>query len=58
VLRWEFRPGSILYAVWQQRRDDAENAWSPMAVFRQYQDMFSAHPNNTFVVKMSYWLNP
>jgi hypothetical protein len=25
---------------------------------RDYRDLFRAHPDNTVLVKLSYWLNP
>jgi hypothetical protein len=54
VLRWEYRPGSTVYLVWQQRRfgtvpygetdlmDDARALWS-------------IPPENVFALKVSYW---
>ena len=58
VLRWEFRPGSILYLVWQQRRDG--NVVGPAAfdLTEEMRSMFGLRPDNTFLIKMSYWLNP
>jgi hypothetical protein len=59
VLRWEYRPGSTLFAVWAHGR----NAFTPDArtgfnVRREYDDLLGLHPNNTFLLKLSYWLNP
>jgi hypothetical protein len=59
VLRWEYRPGSTLFVVWAHGRDaftDTPNG--RLDVRREYQDLFALHPNNTFLVKLSYWLNP
>ena len=56
VLRWEYRPGSSLFVVWQQGRE--ENA--PYGTFRFGRDFsgaFSVPSRNVFLVKMSYWLN-
>lgn len=58
VLRWEFLPGSILYAVWQQRRDGAATGRALGNVADAYGEMFDARPDNTFVLKVSYWFNP
>lgn len=58
VLRWEFRPGSILYAVWQQRRDRSTSGAPLGSVADAYGQMFEARPDNTFVLKVSYWINP
>ena len=57
VFRWEYRPGSVLFVVWQQGRADAQNPGS-FDVSRDVQSLFAAHPDNTLLVKMSYWFNP
>jgi hypothetical protein len=58
VVRWEYSPGSVVFFVWQQGRlqNVVDNAAfnGPDDV----RDMFDAHPSNTFLVKISYWLNP
>ena len=57
VLRWEWRPGSTLYLVWQQDRAADELAASRATVG----DMFSslrARGDNYFVVKASVWFSP
>ncbi|MDW7761930.1 MAG: DUF5916 domain-containing protein [Acidobacteriota bacterium] len=53
VLRWEYRPGSMLYLVWTQRREDH----SRPGVFdpgRDFQDLLSAPGDNIFQVKFTY----
>jgi Domain of unknown function (DUF5916)/Carbohydrate family 9 binding domain-like len=55
VVRWEFRPGSALYVVWNENREDVV----PVGDFNFRRD-FSALPNapstDVFMVKVSYWL--
>ena len=54
VLRWEYRPGSTLYLVWQQERSGQQ----PFGDFRFSRDVngvFSAKPDNVFLIKMTYW---
>jgi len=55
VVRWEFRPGSALYVVWNENRQDV----APIGDFNFRRDM-SALPNapstDVFMVKFSYWL--
>jgi uncharacterized protein DUF5916/cellulose/xylan binding protein with CBM9 domain len=58
VLRWEYRPGSTLFVVWQHGREGP----GPNDTFRQswtrdYRRLFDLHPNNTFLVKMAYWVS-
>jgi Domain of unknown function (DUF5916)/Carbohydrate family 9 binding domain-like len=57
VLRWEYRPGSALFLVWQQGREDFENQRGTRTLFGDVDRLFSAHPDNTFLIKMSYWLD-
>ncbi|HEX5724592.1 MAG TPA: DUF5916 domain-containing protein [Longimicrobiaceae bacterium] len=53
VLRWEYRPGSTLYLVWQQERSGA--ALTPFDFGDDAPGVFDAHPDNIFLVKVSYW---
>ena len=57
VLRWEYRPGSTLFFVWTQGRRDAAGAEGSRSLNGDFRDLFGLHPNNTFLVKASYWLN-
>jgi hypothetical protein len=57
VLRWEWRQGSTIYVAWQQSRSDL----APLGDFdfsRDRMALFRTRPDNIFVVKASYWLNP
>jgi hypothetical protein len=56
VLRWEYKPGSTLFAVWQQGREDTIE----QGVFRFSKDfgsVFDAPARNVFLIKWAYWLN-
>ncbi|MEP6904811.1 MAG: DUF5916 domain-containing protein [Gemmatimonadales bacterium] len=55
VLRWEYRPGSTLFFVWNQNRADAVGV-GDFDFTRDRQALFNAHPDNIFVVKMNYYL--
>ena len=55
VVRWEYRPGSTLFFVWQQNRSDRD----PIGNFDFGRDrgaLFDAHPDNIFLLKASYWI--
>lgn len=57
VLRWEWRRGSTIYFAWQQSRANL----APVGDFdfsRDRSALFGTRPDNIFVVKMNYWLNP
>jgi hypothetical protein len=56
VLRWEYRPGSTLYVVWQQDRLN-EDVMPNFGVGRALGSLFGTGANNTLVVKWTYWLN-
>lgn len=55
VLRWEYRPGSTLFFVWTQQRS-AVAPFGDFDVSRDADQLFGAHPDNVFLVKVSYWL--
>jgi Domain of unknown function (DUF5916)/Carbohydrate family 9 binding domain-like len=57
VLRWEYRPGSTLFLVWAHGRTGSPNGNLDQSWARDYRDLFSVHPDNTFLVKLAYWMN-
>ncbi len=58
VLRWEYRPGSTLFAVWQQSRDrDFDGVRDPR--FRPTGDLtraFADDGDSIFLIKLNRWL--
>ena len=56
VLRWEYRPGSTLFVVWTQGRSDYSPLEGSRSFAGNFRDLFGLHPNNTFLVKASYWI--
>ena len=55
VVRWEFRPGSAFYVVWNENRADMV----PVGDFRLNRDLRAiptAPSHDVFLVKISYWL--
>jgi len=56
VLRWEYRPGSLLYFVWTQNRADYANP-GDLRIGRDLGDLFSAPGDNIFLLKVSYRWN-
>lgn len=55
VLRWEWRPGSTLYVVWQQDRSDTAATGSHVTVGDAFRS-FTAPGRNILMVKTSLWL--
>jgi hypothetical protein len=56
VLRWEYRPGSSLFVVWQQNRSGFGDVGN-FDFNRDFGGVFSAPAHNVLLVKLSYWLN-
>ena len=56
VLRWEYRPGSTLFLVWQQQRDGYDRGLVDRALRRNADFLLDTPPSNVFLVKLSYWL--
>ena len=56
VLRWEYRPGSTLFVVWQQGREDVVES-GRFDFGRDFRGAFDAPGRNVFLVKWAYWLN-
>jgi hypothetical protein len=57
VFRWEYAPGSTLFAVWNHGRQGYDSVEGTKSFQGDVTDLFRLHPANTFLVKMSYWLN-
>ncbi len=57
VFRWEYRPGSTLFLVWQQGRQDYLPGQGTRSFGGDLNDLFGLRADNTFLVKASYWLN-
>jgi hypothetical protein len=56
VLRWEYRPGSLLYFVWTQNRADYAHP-GDLQMWRDLGDLFAAPGDNIFLLKVSYRWN-
>ncbi|MEM1116132.1 MAG: DUF5916 domain-containing protein [Bacteroidota bacterium] len=54
VLRWEYRPGSALFLVWQQQRSDF-GVGDGRLLGRDLTRVFTDVGTNVFLVKLSYW---
>ena len=55
VMRWEYRPGSTIFFVWQQLRSGT----APIGDFgfnRDVSAIFHEQPTNIFLIKATFWL--
>lgn len=57
VFRWEYKPGSTFFAVWNHGRQGSVGEEGDKDFRGDVRDLFRLHPHNTFLIKMSYWLN-
>jgi len=55
VLRWEYRPGSALFLVWQQSRFGSIGA-GDFDLSRDFRELWGVPPENVFVVKGTWWI--
>jgi hypothetical protein len=55
VVRWEFRPGSALYVVWNENRADVAPV-GDFSINRDLRAIPTAPSHDVFLVKLSYWL--
>ncbi|NTW25361.1 MAG: hypothetical protein HGA37_11725, partial [Lentimicrobium sp.] len=55
VIRWEYLPGSSVYLIWSQNREDSQS----QGVFSPADDLehlSTIYPHNVFMIKLSYRL--
>lgn len=55
VLRWEYRPGSTIFLVWQQEKEQFLDGQSFFEPFRNTPELLKEKPINIFLLKFSYW---
>lgn len=55
IFRWEYRPGSALFLVWQRQQEDEANVGN-FDFSRDAKALFRAAPRSVFLIKASYWL--
>jgi uncharacterized protein DUF5916/cellulose/xylan binding protein with CBM9 domain len=57
VLRWEYKPGSTIFLVWAQGREDFDQAYGTQSFRGDFDNLFHQHPDNTFLIKASHWFD-
>ena len=55
VLRWEYRPGSTLFIVWQRRQADRVSVGN-FDFGRDLGALLDAASDDRFIIKVNYWL--
>ena len=56
IFRWEWRLGSTLYFVWTENRQDTSNPGT-FSAGRDIGRLFTAKPNDIFLVRLAYWFS-
>jgi hypothetical protein len=57
AFRWEYLPGSTLYLVWTQQRQQDGGLYD-WTLSRNFSDTFRLPMDNVILLKMSYWWSP
>ena len=55
VVRWEYRPGSALFFVWQQSRFGSIGS-GEFDFGRDFDALWNTQPENVFVIKGTWWI--
>jgi hypothetical protein len=55
VLRWEYRPGSTVFVVWQ-RSQAGRSSVGDFDFGRDLGALFNAPADDRFIIKVNYWL--
>jgi len=55
VLRWEYRPGSTFFLVWQHRQVERESVGN-FDFSRDFNRLFGAPADDVIILKANIWL--
>lgn len=55
VIRWEYRPGSVIFFAWQHGRQNYQNKYIFNGI-NDIGDLFSLESDNTFLIKFDFML--
>ncbi len=58
VIRWEYMPGSTVFLVWSQARGSVDHFPGESSFSDDINRLFSAHPENVVLLKISKWFHP
>ena len=56
ILRWEWRPGSAMYVVWTEQREDFDRP-GQFTLGRDMGSLFRADPDDVILFKVAYWFS-
>lgn len=58
VVRWQYRPGSTVFLVWSQGRQETTTRRAELSFNRQLDQLFSAPAEDVLLLKISRWFTP
>ena len=58
IIKWEYRPGSAMFFVWQQQRDHYAVTNSNLDLKRGFDQLGKSDAINTIMFKIAYWFSP
>lgn len=56
VVKWEYKSGSSIYFVWSNEQTAYINP-GESHLLNAYKQISNSHPNNLFLIKLSYWIS-
>jgi hypothetical protein len=56
VFKWEYKPGSVLYAVWTHNQGQ-DNFYNAPRLADNSLDLFKSASRDVFMIKLSYWFS-
>ena len=57
IIKWEYKPGSALFLVWQQQRDHYEVTESQLKLSSGLDKLMRSNKINTILRKVAYWFS-
>ena len=57
IIKWEYKPGSALFLVWQQQRDHYEVTESQLKLSSGLDRLMRSNKINTILLKVAYWFS-
>ena len=57
IIKWEYRPGSAMFLVWQQQRDHYAVTNSNFDLNRGFGQLGKSDAINTILLKVAYWFS-
>ena len=57
IIKWEYRPGSAMFLVWQQQRDHFEVTEANMELSSGVDKLMKSNAINTILLKVAYWFS-